>query len=1073
MSDVDILYIHPSRRLDLPMFNVMPMGVAGLMNLLRRRGYKVRGINCGLEKRLNPDFHLENWLANCHPRIIFIDLHWYEHSFGAIEVAGVCKKVHPKVPVVLGGITASIFSREILNSFEEIDFILRGDCEEPIVELVDALLRSNEPGLKYIPNLAWRNNETVVENKQTFTLTSFDGIDPVSIDFVDHWQAYYHMGISDFTEFGSGFWLPIARGCEFECCFCGGSRDPQRRIYKRKRLILRDLEDVHQDIRHLARIGITRVNLSHDPACIGEDYWREFFDILGDDASSLGVYLELFQLPSISFLKALFKVFDVNKSILIFTPLSGNEEVRKKGGKDFTNDEFLRIMRYCKSIGVQVGVYFSSNLPFEDVHTFQESINLARSLVHMYPPDKLFIINQPIALDPECPMYKEPDKFGIKRHFKSFRDYYEYCRDNKDKVKHSDNGFFSTHIDRATLNKMYFTWKIEIGFEKLQRFPWYEVREEMGPNGVNLVYDDIRIPVTTVALDLFRFLKNINQTVSFSDVGSVWPIDSISNAIVELNVLITKSYNKSRRENKGASSGTEHGIDAMLVMPPDPSSILNDLSPPLQSLGIAYIGSYLHSKGFSVALFDTHLDSLSTDKIAEAIISLQPTVLGLSVPSRESLAEVLHILKSANARGLCPKLVVLGGHFATVADKKILESFPSIDCIVRGEGEETLLELVHAVLKGKDWRDIEGISYNDAEAVIRNPGRKAVIELDKYPFPFRDYSISSLKRVGGVASILSSRGCLGSCYFCASKRLQKEHKGLIWRSRSAKAVVDEIQLLVDKYGVMYFQFVDDCFLGTGKKGSDRAIEIAREIKRRGLRVNFSIEARCDTVSRSRNVLHELKRAGLTGVTLGVESGVDRALKTFNKRTTVQDNLKAIQVLQDLKLQTNIGFIFFDPYATIEDLWKNLRFLYRTRDINPNIGFPRLFTELLIFEGTPIKEQLEKDGLLQGDWFNGYTYKFVDERTELAYHLWKSFETARLDILSSLGIPFSSRKEMFDLKTKILDPWDLEAMGGILTFIEDCEDISCKKADIFLSQLVHKQSNTLIFSLNLCDLGGIL
>ena len=121
---MDALYIHPAKqeadaRYDefaaSKTYPIMPVGVLGLCNQLTTEGWSVRGLNLPLELVIQPTFSLRDWLADQgRPRLVLIDLHWYEHSFGALDVARVCKAVHPDVPVLVGGLTASCFAKEIL-----------------------------------------------------------------------------------------------------------------------------------------------------------------------------------------------------------------------------------------------------------------------------------------------------------------------------------------------------------------------------------------------------------------------------------------------------------------------------------------------------------------------------------------------------------------------------------------------------------------------------------------------------------------------------------------------------------------------------------------------------------------------------------------------------------------------------------------------------------------------------------------------------------------------------------------------------------------------------------------------
>ncbi|MGC1121467.1 MAG: cobalamin-dependent protein, partial [Candidatus Methanofastidiosia archaeon] len=112
----DMLFIHPSAHPDSPQFIVMPMGVISLMNELD--DYSVEAINVGLELCLDKNFDIEEVLAQCEYDFVGIDLHWHEHSYTALRVAELCKRVHPDCIVILGGLTASYFAEEIVQSFE-------------------------------------------------------------------------------------------------------------------------------------------------------------------------------------------------------------------------------------------------------------------------------------------------------------------------------------------------------------------------------------------------------------------------------------------------------------------------------------------------------------------------------------------------------------------------------------------------------------------------------------------------------------------------------------------------------------------------------------------------------------------------------------------------------------------------------------------------------------------------------------------------------------------------------------------------------------------------------------------
>ncbi len=141
-SGVPVLYVHPAKQgLDFKVnsdlgrpYGLIPLGLPALVNILRQNGIAVEGVNYPLERDLNPYFNLYNWLRErSGTRVILIDLHWYEHCYGAIETAKACKQALPNAWIVLGGLSASGFSAEILENFPEVDFILRGDVEMPLL----------------------------------------------------------------------------------------------------------------------------------------------------------------------------------------------------------------------------------------------------------------------------------------------------------------------------------------------------------------------------------------------------------------------------------------------------------------------------------------------------------------------------------------------------------------------------------------------------------------------------------------------------------------------------------------------------------------------------------------------------------------------------------------------------------------------------------------------------------------------------------------------------------------------------------------------------------------------------
>ncbi len=454
-GDIPVLYIHPSKqgldfRPDGTMgrpYGLIPVGLPGLVNLLQANGIRVTGVVYPLEKMHDPLFDLKDWLrGHSAARVILIDLHWYEHCFGAVETARACKEILPSAWTVLGGLTASGFGREILQGFPQVDFIVRGDAEKPLLALVQHLLRSGSPQevqapLAQIPNLSYRSSAGIVENPISYVANTadLDELNFVDIDFLEHSQDYYihEYIVTDLTKARQalqmdpflGRWTVTARGCKFHCSYCGGSKESHKILAGRNGIIPRSPEKVVDDLVRLKSKGVIQASLSYDIAVLDEDYWRAFFTGLRESGVKIGVYNEFYQMPEIEFVHDYVRSVDMAHSCVALSPLSGNERVRRLNGKHYSNDRLFEMLELLGRLKSYIFVYFSLNLPGETSQTFEETLELAQSIYDFYPSSYLKILNTVHTLDPLSPMNMYADKYGIRASLSTFMDYYNYCRD--------------------------------------------------------------------------------------------------------------------------------------------------------------------------------------------------------------------------------------------------------------------------------------------------------------------------------------------------------------------------------------------------------------------------------------------------------------------------------------------------------------------------------------------------------------------------------------------------------------------------------------------------------------------
>ncbi len=488
-----VLYIHPAKQeveaefgkfKASPFYPLIPVGVVGMVNLLRAKGWQVQGLNFPLEIMLNTGFNFDQWLAAIEsPRLVMIDLHWYEHSFGAIDIARHVRRILPEAKIVIGGLTATYFAEEILQTHREIDYVIRGDGEIPLLKLVEFVCGSDPQALEEIPNLSWREKKKVRNSLGFYTAgpANLDSLDFVSTDWLLHapgFGALQYTGggiIEPFKPVNRGHWLTVGRGCIFNCIYCGGGKQSHADLAARSGYVMRDPSAVVADIEKLRHQGYKQVSLSLDIATFPAKWWRSFFSELQTRQIRIGFYNEFFQLPSKEFIRQFGETADLDHTEVAISPLSGNEEVRELNGKHYSNDRFLQMLANLQGYAVPIFVYFSLNLPGETMQTFRETIRLAQRVGNSYPHHLLRMLNPCHTIDPMSPMSRQPAAFKIHIEYNTFSDYYEYCRVTAWEPKYVQRGelrgFTMEGRSTETVERMAKIWDMFAQSRKFKCFP--------------------------------------------------------------------------------------------------------------------------------------------------------------------------------------------------------------------------------------------------------------------------------------------------------------------------------------------------------------------------------------------------------------------------------------------------------------------------------------------------------------------------------------------------------------------------------------------------------------------------
>lgn len=416
--------------------------------------------------------------------------------------------------------------------------------------------------------------------------------------------------------------------------------------------------------------------------------------------------------------------------------------------------------------------------------------------------------------------------------------------------------------------------------------------------------------------------------------------------------------------------------DVLLINPP--GSKYEDAD---EHLGLGYIASYLRVHDINVAIIDVTLNSWTLKQAASEIAKYSCKIIGISIPFQQYASQALDFIKALRETGFDCHFTI-GGIFPTFAYEELFALCNQIDSIILGEGEITFYELAQKIIAGKDWRDVNGISYMEKGEVTKTPIRPLAENLDDFPYPARDNLPLVLKRQPSV-SMLSSRGCYGGCTFCSVVPFFSAF-GPRCRVRSTENIINEIQMLISTYGVHNIIFNDAEFAGGIAVNRGQTIEIAQEIIKRNFNIHFSIQCRVNDIDI--DTFEILKQAGLRRVFLGVESGSQTALDRFKKGVSVQDNINAIDILSKLDMYVSMGFIMFDEQTTFDEVSENMDFIKKAKSLMPKGKLQDVFiaTKALPLAGSEVESKLKQSGKYEGNCLD-FDYKLNDPNMEKLFN----------------------------------------------------------------------------------------
>ncbi len=394
-----------------------------------------------------------------------------------------------------------------------------------------------------------------------------------------------------------------------------------------------------------------------------------------------------------------------------------------------------------------------------------------------------------------------------------------------------------------------------------------------------------------------------------------------------------------------------------------------------ENLSIRYLSSSLQAAGHETVLatFNSEADLDAVADTAEDV-----DIVGLSMCFQSRALEFLHLAREIKSRDP-QKLIVAGGHYASCAAAELLEHHPELDIIVIHEGERTLVEIADA---GVDLEGvmpkIAGIAYRQRDQVCFTAARRTLDDLNSLPFPDR---CGPVHYIAGVPTsyLVGSRGCYGSCAYCCITTLHRMAPGKRFRQRRPELIADEMAALYHHRGTRQFVFHDDNFLVPSESlNHARITAFEKALKERGIET-IALVIKCRPADTKLDVFRRLKQLGLVRVFLGIESATPRGLLSLERKQTVDDSVRALEVCAELDISAQFTIMTFNPDATEETLRSDITFMRQFR------GNPLNFCRTEIYTGTPLEKRMIEVGRARGNYL-ARVYGMADPVTERACNI---------------------------------------------------------------------------------------
>ena len=403
-------------------------------------------------------------------------------------------------------------------------------------------------------------------------------------------------------------------------------------------------------------------------------------------------------------------------------------------------------------------------------------------------------------------------------------------------------------------------------------------------------------------------------------------------------------------------------------------------------LGIAYLAAALEKSGsYEIKILDALIEGdikiglpstdgkqlrygLSDEAISKVIEEHHPDLVGVSAlfsALEYDMANVCSLAKKSNSE----IVTVVGGAHPGANSEEILQKYPDVDFVCIGEAEQSFLSLLNAIKSGDSLCELDGFAYREGNKIKKNQKRKYIVNLDEVAFPARHLfnmpkylecaSPHATYRQRPFTQMISSRGCPFKCSFCAIEN----HWGSKQRLRSAENVLDEIDLLVNKYGVREIHFEDDNFTFD----HDRAMSILNGMIERKYNLSWNVPSGMAVSTLSDELLEKMKESGCYSVSLAIENGNQEIVsKLMRKPVNLKKVPAMVKKIREVGMDARGFFILGFPGETKDNIRQTIKY---ARDLELDWAYFFVFSPL---PHTPIYNVCIEKGYLKQEDFDPVT-----------------------------------------------------------------------------------------------------